>query len=207
MALRIFTAGLALGSAYGVYEGVRLHRQYPWRVMNYDQALVTSYPTVAMTDAEGVATTIPHPPREAISNPLDTYIAAFYDTWTLRLEGWACRKFHLEAPTPPGVTPTGEDHGSGLYRTFYHSKDELAIFFGSKNKGKGSFGGVQVLTARIDGNNQLEISFASTLFLPPYGQSLSPKFWAMTFKFHQLYTAFLVDSAKRKLERWAKEGR
>ncbi|BEJ15687.1 hypothetical protein CspHIS471_0502920 [Cutaneotrichosporon sp. HIS471] len=92
------------GLAYAVYETRRLVSRYP---LHYSSSAPPSsqtlWPSGLTRPIEVTALTrVPHG-----ADPRETFIAAFYDTWTLRLEGFLFRNANIgwAIDPPPVIAP------------------------------------------------------------------------------------------------------
>lgn len=197
--------GILAGEVYAGTEVHRLYTNYAWEDRTFTGPVAASFPA-GLTGGGRVRATITNPPKAALANPLDTYLSAFYSTWTLRLEGWCARRFGWSPQLPEDVTPTGETFASGVFRGVYRDENQVAVFWrwNQATKDKWSLYGVQVLEAQVnDETGEMEIFFGGAEIQPPPGKSMSP----ITTAFHYMYCRFLVDRAKKTLEKWAREGK
>lgn len=204
--LRLLGASLAGTAAYGLLEYRRLTRTYSYDTTPYTGVVGGVFPP-GWSSAGRVSTVVTVPPRAALADPLGTYLSAFYSTWTLRLEGftarWSNYSTRLPAYLPRQPGSERYEFCSGLFKGVYSDPTQVAMFWSLDASDEPAFCGIQVQSARVNGNNQLEISFGGREVPSPYGPTLT----RVLYWFHRTYTIFLVDRAKSRLEKWAREGK
>jgi hypothetical protein len=170
-----------------------------------------------MSPAGRVATTIARPPKRALADPLGTFTAAFYPTWTLRLEALGARLSKYTPLVPSYVHDSAARAGSaaslgplepfvfcsGLFQGIYRDTNNLAVFWSLDPSPDPDFAGIQIFSASINDHNEMVVSFGGRELSGPHGATLTPA----TYWFHRMYSRFLVDRAKTRLEKWAAEGK
>lgn len=209
MVPRIVRIGLVGGGVltlYAVWETRSLMKEYPWHA-GYPLHASTSFPTG--TGPPGyVAATVKSPPRIARTEPLDTFVASFYDTAALRFEAVVARMIGLRASPPSHLIPTGAEYASGMFRAVYRDPQEKTLMVSWNAPGykveKPTPGGVQMFTAAPNDRDELMITFGMAEWEPPYGPHIDSR---VLIAAQRLYSRYLIDGSKRILEKWAKEGK
>jgi hypothetical protein len=207
-------AGGTLATGALAYEGYRLSKEYPWRAGLTPGA----QGAIPLGTSEGghITAVVAHPPLSARTAPLDTFISAFYSTWTLRIEGWVAKKGGFKSTPPPHVPITGDEFANGLFRGVFRAHPDpssagssagtLMVAWNAPGAKEGapSPGGIQVFTAHVGDEGELEISFGGAEWEPPYGPKLDGKVGTLL---HHFYSRYLLDSARHKLEAMGREGK
>lgn len=187
------------------YEGYSLSKKYPWHDGLFPST-TGSLPTgVGKPGHISASVRLPQAARTA---PLETYLGAFYSSWTMRLEGWVVRKAKYVTVPPEHVRLSGPDafaFAGGYFQGIYRDDRTAMVAWNAPGAkpGKPTPGGIQVFTAKIVGD-QLEISFGGAEWEPPYG----PKLEGAVFEaLHHFFSRYLLDQARKRLEAMAKEGK
>jgi hypothetical protein len=131
---------------------------------------------------------------------------------TLRLEGWAAKKGDYVTVPPDHVKlPAAEAfaYANGLFQGVYRDdrgeKGTAMVAWNAPGAkpGKPTPGGIQVFTAQLNEQGELEISFGGAEWEPPYGPKMEG---AVGWALHRFYSRYLLDAAKHKLEKMARDG-
>lgn len=202
-------AGTAAG-AVGLYEANRLSRRYSWVAqpdVQKPRALNALLP-LGLGETETLSTTVPRLPYSSkIADPLETFLDAFYDGWSLKLESWVARKLAYKSRLP--AKGTGREFAAGLFPELYRNEN-MAVHWWSAPAGKpdesGKLGpspaGAHFFSA-VETPNGIDIAFGASQLQPPY----APKDPKILEVLHGFYMRHLFDEARHKMEKWAKQGR
>ncbi|KAL1410482.1 hypothetical protein Q8F55_004495 [Vanrija albida] len=225
------------GSAYLAYEARRLARLYP---VGPAKPYHTTHKVISTVELPAriagkfdpkydhyVYTTValPDSATRVAANPLDAFVRAFYETWTLKVEGYtadvskpyaeAAAEVRLHAPErldavsafgDGGVHVHPEAHpkaiAAGLFPIVQRSPTAVVYFLIPQlreNKLQPIDGGTQELAAvRVPGG--LELSYGSTVAKDP--KAPMP---AWMYEVHLFYQRYLLDRSARRLQKWIKE--
>lgn len=198
---RTIRAGALLGGATATGLGLYAHtlsKRYPWAPQPAIQtsSSITSVLPAGLGEAETLVTTVP-----ATKEPLQTLLDAFYDCWSVRLEGWVARKLSYKSRLPgPG---TGRVFASGLFPELY-AGNEVAVHWWSAPPAADGTGpaGAHIFSA-TPADGRVQIALGASQLQPPY----APKDpWIMGV-LHGFYVRVLFDETRRTMEKWAREGR
>lgn len=208
--------GLIAGGAasvVGLYEVNRLTRRYPWVEQPDIQKSrkVRAVLPPGLGHPETLSTTIPISPSTARSgaDPLEAFLDAFYDVWSLKFEAWVSRKFAYKSKLPAtNPNGTGREFCGGLFPELYRDKN-TAIHWWAAPSGVDKDGnpnpspaGAHLFTV-VEGPDGVDIVFAAEQLQPPY----APKDPKIIQVLHGIYMRHLFDGARSKMEKWAREGR
>lgn len=196
-------------TAVGLYEANRLSRRYPWASQPAVQttASVRAVLPPGLGDPETLTAVLPRPPASLRRDTLETFLDAFYDGWSLKLEAWVARKLSYKSRLPgPG---TGREFAGGLFPELYRDSSTAVHWWSAPagmpdadGKPAPSPAGAHFFSA-VDTPNGLEIAFSASQLQPPY----APKDPKVVEILHGFYMRMLFDEARGKMEKWARKGR
>lgn len=200
----IFTFPLII--AYTTYTVIDLNQRYPLREPAKYHQTSRVLPTLPHPhgDVDYMYTRIPV--SQPVDRPLDTFLAAFYATWTLRTEAMISRIFDI---APSHLHSRGPAYCNGLFPVLDRYPDSIIVQWETpkgvsklfKDRGKTVLGGgVQELSAVMvesdDKRWEMEIGYACAQWMDgPESLGKAP------MALHRFYMRFLLDSARRRLER------
>ncbi|WOO79109.1 uncharacterized protein LOC62_02G002645 [Vanrija pseudolonga] len=224
-----------LGTAYLTYESRRLARLYP---VQGAKSYHSTDAVLAATDLPErirrkfdpalnhyVYATIPLPPaaKRIAANPLDSFVRAFYETWTLRVEAWAVSKSayyldhvaklrktapeRLDAVSAFGnseVGPHADSHpaaiAAGLFPVLQRAPSTVVYFLIPPLRPQQAIDGGSQELAAVPVGNSLELSYGCAVAKDP-----EAPFARLAYEGHLFYMRFLIDRGARRLERWIAE--
>jgi hypothetical protein len=187
--------------AYAVYGIHTLNQQYPLAPPSQAQrlpAVLPAQPRKYGDEVDYIYARIPI--GREVDDPLKTYLAAFYSTWTLRVEGLLARL----TGCAPDIPSDGPPFVNGLFPVHSYSTSSVIVEWRTPEAVLGSFrkrgstvigGGLQELSAVVR-EKEMEIGFACAQWVEGEGHIGSTQ-----MALHRFYMRFLLESARRRLER------
>lgn len=225
-----------VSTAYITYESRRLARLYPVQSAkpchSTDAVLATADlperiagkfdPTLNHYIYATVS--LPESAKRVAANPLDAWVRAFYETWTLKVEAWAVSKSpyytshvdELREKAPQrldaasafgqgGVHVHPDSHpraiAAGLFPVLQRSPTAVVYFLIPPLRPQQALdGGSQEFAAVPTHSGQLELSYGCAVAKDP-----DAPFARLAYEGHLFYMRFLIDRGARRLERWIAE--
>lgn len=203
MARRAVFVAIPITLAYVLHRIHNLNQQFPLLPHSDYHQTPSTLPTLPHDHDQGDYIYARVPLRRPIGSPLDTFIDAFYSTWTLRLESLLTRFAHI---APTHLNTTAQAFCNGLFPVYKRYDDSIIVQWATppsiinpcRRLDKPTVGGgTQELSAVIvNGGTELEISYACAQWMDgPRGNKLGEVQMAL----HRFYMRFLLDSARKRL--------
>jgi hypothetical protein len=207
MSRKLAYIAVPLAIAYGAYRVHDLNTRYPLVGPPSYAKLGGLHPSLKPHHSAPVyITTHAHLPIGLSNNRLDAFLAAFYSTWTLRIEGLLARLTGYSSL--PEAEHTGITFCNGLFPVTHKDDTSVVVAWrmpsgvlraceaiGLAMVG----GGVQELSAfKVDGETT-ELSYGCAEYMGEGAEDKELGYFGTAL--HQFYMRFLLDSARRRLDR------
>ena len=209
MSRKLALLAVPLAVAYGAYRVHDISTRYPIvGPPSYAKLADLQASLKPIHNAPVYITTRIPTPAGLSEDPLDAFLAAFYSTWTIRIEGLLARLTGYSSL--PTEAHTGLVFCNDLFAATHKDDQSVVVAWrmpsgilrAHRAIGMAMVGGgVQEISAVKVDDHTLELSYGCAEFLDEngVGREMSETGTAL----HQFYMRFLLDSARRRLERGA----